>query len=138
MIKKRAFRVMAYCCIAALGSISSGCSQSGRAEVNGRVLLKDGTPLVGARVMATPTGAGKTAYGSTDDAGKYILSVGEIGEGLPPGDYLIAVLEMSNRREGQKNSPKIANRYLDSNTSGLSFTVDGGQIKALDLTLDPP
>jgi hypothetical protein len=138
MIKKRIFHIMAYCCIAALGASNSGCSQSDRAEVSGQVSLQDGTPLVGARVMATPTGAGKTAYGSTDDTGKYVLSVGEIGEGLPSGEYQVVVLEVSNRREGQMNAPKIASKYADSDTSGLSFTVDGGQSKELDLTLDPP
>jgi hypothetical protein len=138
MKEKRAFHIVAYCCVAALGLISLGCSQSDRAEVYGQVLLQDGTALVGARVMAASTNAGKTAYGTTDNTGKYILTVGEIGEGLPSGEYRVVVLEASNRHEGQRNAPKIASKYADSNTSGLSFTVDGGQSKALDLTLDPP
>jgi len=118
-------------------SLVDGCGTSDRATVSGTLVRKDGTPLQRARVIATSSKTGKSAYGQTNENGKFELGVSEAGDGVPPGEYAVVILE--SRGETEFRPPAtIARRYQDRSKSGISLSVEAGDSKQLDLTLDPP
>jgi hypothetical protein len=121
---------------AAASALLIGCGGSDRGAVSGTVQLKNGQPLVGARVIASPQAAGKSAYGTTDQQGQFELGVAEAGDGIPAGDYTVVVIE--DRGFDSDRPPSIARKYARPETSGLKLTVEAGQSAELDLTLDPP
>ena len=114
-----------------------GCGNSDRASASGRLMRADGSPLVGARVIATSSETGTTAYGQTDSDGRFSLGVAAEGDGVPPGDYRVAIIE----RRGDSDIPPpatISKKYRDSTTSGLHLAVESGQKASLDAQLDAP
>jgi hypothetical protein len=118
-------------------SISAGCGDSDRGAVRGKLTRKDGSPLVGAKVIATSPETGKSAHAQTDAKGEFILGGNEKGDGVSPSSYAIVIQE--SRGETEVRPPaSIAKKYESPSTSGLSFTVKAGETIQLDLTLDPP
>jgi hypothetical protein len=115
---------------------STGCSAE-RATVNGTLLRSDGTPLVGARVVARSNETGKSSYAQTDEQGRFELGGEEQGDGIPPGEYYVIITE--DRGEGEnRRPPTISLKYRDPVRSGVSFKVDTGQHTELNIKLDPP
>jgi hypothetical protein len=115
----------------------AGCGRSEHAAVSGTLLRRGGTPLVGARIVATSKETGKSAYSTTDDAGHFELGVGENGDGIPPGNYDVIIVE--NRGDpDNRRPPAIAAKYGDARTSGLQVSVEAGETKQLNITLDLP
>ena len=113
-----------------------GCGGSGNARVSGRVVRKDGTPLVGARVLARCEDTKKSAYGTTDADGKYDLNLAQLGDGVEPGKYTISIVE--NRGGFDSRAPAtIAAKYSDGQTSGLAFEASAGAKVDLEIKLDP-
>ncbi len=123
--------------VACLAAAVVGCSRSDRAKVSGTLIRQDGSPLVGARVIASSPDLGKTAQGQSDNDGKFKLGVSEEADGVPPGSYAIAILE--SRGDSETRPPAtIAKKYQSPSTSGLNLTVEAGESKQLELTLDAP
>jgi hypothetical protein len=116
---------------------AAGCQGNDRAKVSGKLLRQDGTPLAGARVIATSGSAGKSAYGTTDQQGKFELGVAQEGDGVPPGKYEVTIVE--DRGDPDNRRPaSIAAKYRDPATSGLTLDVQAGETAELNLTLEPP
>jgi hypothetical protein len=116
--------------------VMSGCDTSDRGGVSGTVLRKDGTPLVGARVVARSRETGKSAYGTTDSDGRFELGSAEQGHGVAAGDYDVIVLEDRGDPDTRR-PPTIAVKYRDPATSGIHVTVRAGETQEMNLTLDP-
>jgi hypothetical protein len=121
--------------IAALLAMS-GCDASDRGGINGTVLRKDGTPLVGARVVARAQETGRSAYGTTDSDGRFELGSAEQDDGVAAGDYDVIVLEDRGDPDTRR-PPTIAVKYRDPATSGINVTVRAGETQEMNLTLDP-
>jgi len=114
-----------------------GCNGGNRANVSGRVVRSDGTPVTGARVLFRSPETGKSASGITDSDGKYTLGVEKKGDGIPPGTYGVAVSE----DRGSWDNPKprtIHGKYESPKTSELIATIEGGGSSTYDLELDFP
>jgi hypothetical protein len=118
-------------------SVVAGCGRSDRATVSGTLVRKDGTPLVRARVIATSAESGKSAYGQTDESGEFELGISEAGDGVPPGEYTVVILE--NRGDAEVPPPAtISKKYRDRSKSGINLSVEAGDSEQLQLRLDPP
>jgi hypothetical protein len=119
-----------------LGLIA-GCGGADRASVSGTLQRSDGTPLVGARVIARSSETGKYAYGQTNGDGHFELGVEEEGDGISPGEYYVTIVEDL----GDTSNPlprTISRKYRDPATSGLSLSVNSGEESVLDAKLDGP
>jgi hypothetical protein len=115
----------------------AGCGGSEHGAVTGTLQRRGGAPLVGARVVATSKETGKSVYGATDEAGHFELSMDENGDGIPPGNYDVIIVE--NRGDpDNRRPPTIAAKYGDARTSGLQLGVEAGETEQLNITLDPP
>ena len=118
-------------------TLLSGCGGDGRAAVSGRVVRADGSPLAGARVIARSDATGKSANDATDADGQYELGGETPGDGVPPGDYAVIVIEDRGQTDGMRPAT-IAGKYADPAQSGLAFSVAPGEIKTFDITVDAP
>jgi Carboxypeptidase regulatory-like domain len=115
----------------------AGCGGSDRAHVSGTVIHKDGSPLIGARIVARSRETGHTGSGVTNDQGFYTLGVEKKGDGMPPGNYYVIIREDRGDYD-YPNPPTIASKYSSASDSGFSFEVAAGEAKTFDLTADPP
>lgn len=113
-----------------------GCGSSDRGTITGKLLRKDGTPLVDARVVATSQD-GQSAYGTTNDRGEFSLGAGRDTKGVPPGDYQLIVIEDLGDPDNRRR-PTISAKYRKAETSAISVSVAAGKKVELNLTLDPP
>jgi hypothetical protein len=120
---------------AALVVCSYGCSGANRANVTGKVVRADGVPLVGATVVARSDETGKSARGITNANGSYELSTVEPGDGVVPGEYSVMVIENRGRPDNMK-PPTISDKFADPSRSGLTFSVQAGEDKVFDITVD--
>jgi hypothetical protein len=115
----------------------TGCGGSDRSPVEGQLLHSDGSPLVAARVTARSEKTGKWATAETDAEGRFSLGTTAAGEGLPPGEYYVIVVEY----RGSMDNPAPATihpKYAEPGSSGLSVKVAPGQTAELVAKLDPP
>jgi hypothetical protein len=119
-----------------LSSAFLGCGRSNVATVNGTVLRKDKTPVSGARVIARSEETGKSANGQTDANGLYKLGTEKMGDGIPPGDYYVIVLEDLGDEHTRRPST-VAAKYAKPSTSGLKLSVRAGEKTVFDMSLDP-
>ncbi len=113
----------------------AGCNPSGRVSVSGRAVRTDGKPVVGARVIVRSPSTGDYGSGLTDAEGRFDLGGTRKGDGLPPGDYGVAVSEDLGSWESPR-SRSIHAKYASPKTSDLTLEVR--QAMTWDLTLDPP
>ena len=68
--------------------------------------------------------------------GHYGLGIVAVGDGIAPGNYNVIVVE----DRGDEINPRpatIASKYSKPATSGLKFSVQAGEKKTFDMTLDP-
>jgi hypothetical protein len=114
-----------------------GCGGGDRAEVSGKVTRADGSPLVGARVIARSDATGKSASGITDDDGNYALSTVEPGDGVPAGDYKASIIEFRGMGDNMRPA-SISTKYGNPDESGLAFAIAGGEEKVFDVVVDAP
>lgn len=122
--------------LAALFSfVCYGCGRSDNAKVTGKLLRRDGTPVVNAKVIARSKETGKSASASTNDEGDFAIGAVDQGNGLPPGDYAVVIVEDRGDPDHRRR-PTIAAKYRDPDKSGVSVSVKPGENKKLDLTLD--
>jgi hypothetical protein len=105
--------------------------------VKGKVLLADGKPLSGGRVVLVPTGEAAAAIspnGTISPDGEFTIQAGSAGEGAPEGQYKVrieadgaslpaATGSKSSRRASQFPFPL---QYTDEDSSGLAVAVKPG------------
>lgn len=115
-------------------AVSVGCNRSDRCSVSGTLLHADGTPLVGARVIAR-SGDGKYAYGMTDSVGLFKLGIDKPGDGVPPGEYQLSISEDRGDADNRRR-PTIAEKYENAKTSGLSINAEAGGSENREFKLD--
>lgn len=115
---------------------AAGCSKSNVVSVSGKALRKDGTPVRGAQVIARSDESGKTVNGQTDANGHYDLGTEKAGDGVPPGNYYVVVIEDLGDEHARRPAT-IANKYSKPSTSGLKFTVQAAEKTVFDMSLDP-
>ena len=114
-----------------------GCGETDRGRVTGTLQRADGQPLVGARVIARSADGAVSASGHTDSAGRFQLGMAEHGDGVPPGEYELTIVEDRGDRDHRK-PPTIASKYRDPATSDLRVTVESGEEAVIEAKLDPP
>jgi hypothetical protein len=115
----------------------AGCGGTDQGTIRGRLLHKDGTPLAGARVVVRSGETGQSAHATTDANGEFQIGLAAADDGVTPGNYDLTIVE--NRGDiDHRRPPTIATKYKDPARSGLSVSVQPGESKELQLTLDPP
>jgi hypothetical protein len=115
--------------------LAGGCSD--KASVRGRITRTDGSPVVGARVIFRSAATGKSAHGMTNTTGDYQLGVMEKGDGIPPGEYTVVVVEDLGEWENPKPST-VHQNYRHPSTSGLSVILEPRERRVYDLELKLP
>jgi hypothetical protein len=99
-------------------------------EVKGQVLLPDGTPLPGGRILFVPQGdSALVAQGAVAQDGSFTLTTLKPGDGAVPGTYRVrieppaevAVTEKAGKSKSKK--PTIHVKYTDEDSSGLKVAV---------------
>lgn len=95
-------------CLCLLGvGVFGGCSDAKVPDLGGvhGVVTLDGEPLSGATVtFRLQDGAGRSASGLTDDAGKYRLKYLPGHAGAIPGEYFVSVRKVVVADTGEKDS----------------------------------
>ena len=109
----------------------TGCSNSDRLEtvaVYGKVTYK-GEPLPSGSVIFVPVSGGPTAEANIESDGKYSLGTYEKTDGVPPGEYDVMVVAMSEQQSMEAadaaagSESLIPSRYGDPSKSGLKASV---------------
>ena len=147
--------------LASLTALLVGCGQAGDRcyPVRGKVLLDNGSPLIGARVSFESTSKQISAEGYTDSQGNFVMTTNATGDGALAGEHRIIVTpppqkqQTSQQRyaevsqfegvtaedlEAIKNAPPpslIDPKYADFATSGLIFVVEPNGNNQCDLTV---
>lgn len=105
-----------------------GCGGASLSPVHGKVTLADGSPVKDATVTFENIESHVRASGTTDEAGVYELSMLAKGDGIPPGEYKIAVFQAGAADSSATKAPPrvFSTRYESFETSGLSHTVTPG------------
>jgi hypothetical protein len=75
-----------------LAAAAAGCAQQGSAmaPASGVVTL-GGRPVAGAQVTFMAPTAARAAYGTTDAAGRFVLSTFGTGDGATPGQHVVTI-----------------------------------------------
>jgi hypothetical protein len=132
----RALVVVACCAVV-------GCAP-GKVSVEGKVQWADGTPateLAGSVVMVEMKDGKPPARAAVAADGTFNLGTEADGDGVPPGDYRVAIEEnrpvLKETPEGEviQAAPKMDPKYGHWNTSGLTAKVAPGS-NTLTLTVE--
>lgn len=118
-----------------LALLAGGCGGD-LARVAGQISRADGTPVVGALVVARAESIGKSATGQTDGEGRYALGGAEPGGGVVPGDYAVIIIEERPSLDGGGGQRSFPARYGDYAKSGLTFSAAAGETKEFDIKLE--
>lgn len=119
-----------------------GCGGDGRpprVPVSG-VITVDQKPVAEAAVMFLPVAGGRPAIGTTDAAGRFVLTTFDDGDGAIIGEHKVSVTKvkvtgvtptadgLSGTTEpgGVQEEYIVPKKYADPETSGLTATVDKG------------
>ena len=112
---------------AAMVLFITGC---GNPKVAGKVVFPDGAPLTTGIVVFESDQ--NTYRGTIRNNGTFSMGVLADGEGIPPGDYRVAIMAFSQEDAavGQDDSevmlrPLTAPKFADARTSGITYTVSG-------------
>ena len=111
--------------------IGCGDGRPSRVKVSGFVTV-DGEPLKFGSVNIRPAAGGRSASGSLDSNGAFIVTMYEKGDGLPPGSYRVAIKATQWVSDGVQrwHAPK---KYADHENSGLTVEISE---PTSDLTFD--
>jgi hypothetical protein len=113
-----------------------GCGHGEQSRFIGKLVRRDGTPLVGARVVVRSNETQKPAYGTTDASGQVSFNLPNEEHANGACDYEVMIVEDNSGGENSKRT--IAAKYQDPKKSGLKVTAQPGEHVKLDVTLDPP
>jgi len=131
--------------------IVAGCGDSGpkMARVEGTVTY-DGKPLSAATIIFTPESGVRMGEGGTDEQDHYYLGTYKIDDGAIVGKHRVAVVKRGPYRSPPKGTPGwgvgpgglvladpplIAERFLQTETSGLSADVEDRRKNVIDFEL---
>jgi len=121
-------------------SIVAGCG-SGNVKVSGKIILEDGTPVVGTNVFFI---SGMTqGRGTTDENGVYSLSFQKTNDGIPAGTYQVLVAGAFFKPTNIKIEddmdtgmrPMIDLKYAETETSPLTCEVPSSS--GYDFVVEP-
>jgi hypothetical protein len=105
----------------------SGCGGEKLYPVEGKVRLKDGTPLTGGLVTFEMIGDGPAkvcARGDIEQDGTFRLRTYTQDDGAMPGRYRVCVATLPGGGEGGFARPMVDPRFNSYETSGLEFSVE--------------
>lgn len=118
--------------------LAAGCSSGEQMHaVGGQVTDADGKALPNVRVVFIAKGRSLTATGRTDADGRYTLGTKQVAGGAPAGDYTVLAIDDDRGDIDHPRPPRVAARYADPATSGLSARVKPG-MGPIDLVLEAP
>ena len=124
-------------------AVTIGCSQ--KQSLHGTITFSDdGSPVpTGAIFFTTPT---FEAMGAIKKDGTYTVSSTGTNDGIPKGQtYAVTItadeVELTRNADGsvagEKRTRLIDPKYMNKDTSGLTFTADG-KAKKFDIKVDRP
>jgi hypothetical protein len=111
--------------------VLAGCAERRPLEglplyaAKGKVLLADGKPLTGGRVIFVSTKPSVTAAATIDGDGGFAFT-GAAGDGLPEAEYKVRIepgLSVAPKGSKSKSTLPFATTYLDEDYSDLKATV---------------
>ena len=106
----------------------SGCGQT---PVRGTVTFSDGSLLTVGTVLFENDQ--HTYKGTINKDGTFNMGMLKDGEGIPPGEYRVAVIAVDPASEGEGQEPRLLTdpKYVSSRTSGITYNVQ----KKMDIKL---
>ena len=123
---------------AAMLLLTAGCGSGERMHVvGGRVTDADGKALPDVRVVFIAKGRSLTATGRTDTDGRYTLGTTQVAGGTPAGDYTVVAIDDARGDIDHPRPSRVAARYTDPASSGLSARVAPG-MGPVDIVLEAP
>ena len=118
----------------------AGCGPS-MGKVDGKVVWDDGKPagdLAGSLVVFESAEMKLSARGNIEPDGTFKIGTNSADDGLPLGEYEVAVMEHRVTPEGAAPPPaKLDLKFSALKTSGLKVTIKGGT-NPVTLTLGHP
>ena len=100
-------------------ALLTGCGQT---KVTGTVTFSDGSPLTSGRIMFENDQRTYTA--AIKDDGTFNMGMLKDGEGIPPGEYRVAVMAIEPGSENAEKPPLLTHsKYASSRTSGITYTI---------------
>jgi hypothetical protein len=112
--------------------LTAGCSR--QVPLGGRITFEDnGEPLTEGTIAFVS--GNNQARSEIDKDGKYTLGFREEGDGLPKGEYKVYIQAVHIEIQTGTETPLIAAKYANPDTSGLTFTVDG-TTKTFDIKVE--
>ncbi len=115
----------------------AGCAGADRQPVIGTVTFGDGSPVEGVVVLFECDQPPVSAFGKTDANGDYRLGTSTTGDGAPCGDYRVLITVPGAANPDQAPQRLFHPRFGDFETSGLRYTVVGGENR-FDIRLARP
>lgn len=99
--------------------VAVGCESegSGTTPAGGSVFV-DGKPVTAGTVVFYPAAAGRSGSGMIQEDGTFTISYKKMGDGLPPGDYIVTIVadEVAGRQKGETTDEEVGDlQMLDSN-----------------------
>jgi len=90
------------------------------------IVLFDGTPVAGAKVVLNPVGdasmkAGPAADGYTEADGRFVLSTYKAWDGAPVGEYVVTVVNRETYfdERGKASANRLPGKYASAKTSSI-------------------
>jgi len=131
----------------------TGCGSSVHTVPAGGILKIDGEPVTGAvaTVKFYPAGGGRSAMAHVKEDGTFQISYLKPGDGLPPGNYKVAVTAALTKTKagvteeenfsgtGVKTKYLVPQEYTNTQTTPLTYEiVDTGEAQfiEIDVVLD--
>lgn len=119
-------------------ALCSGCG--GKYDLHpatGRVLLKDGTPLNGMRIVFENQQTHIGSVAISDDEGRFELGTVQSGDGAILGAYRVAVVDTIAHQKMDRSALRIHPKYENLKTSDLKFEITEDNHE-LEMILDRP
>ena len=102
--------------------VGCGDGRPTRVPVSGQVTI-DGKPLTEGTIQFYPVAGGRQSGTSIGEDGRFVLTTFEQGDGIPVGDYSVAIManKIISNTQVKWLVPK---RYADKKTANISATID--------------
>jgi hypothetical protein len=122
-------RLPALCLCLCLASCASRYGDHPPYKTSGQILV-NGRPASGARVVFHHVGdwgeKSIVPQGQTDEDGRFTLSMYDLGDGAPAGDYRVVVEWPAYRRGKNVGPDKLGGKFAKPDSSGLTAHVEQG------------
>ncbi len=82
-------------------SLAAGC-EDGSTRLAGGTISVDGKPVDSGLVVFYPVDGGRQGSGKINPDGSFVISYLKMGDGVPPGEYVVTIL--SDKTERKKKS----------------------------------